>query len=617
VKRLQIQILTLVGCAFLICGIAFLSTDTYTVHAQDEDEREEAEYIGADECSSCHRNVVRDHEDTNHALALQDVSRRKDGILGDFDSGEDVRSVLIPGEDEPRPFTDDDIAFAVGAGRYVQHYLYEVDRNEYMVLPAQWNVVTETWEALPLGEEWPSDAYDFEMNCAHCHTTGFEVERDRWEDDAVQCEACHGPGSLHAELADDAGRNPNDEELVELRAAIYNEPDPQMCGQCHSQGTGPDGHPYPAGYIPGTDLHAIYELVPDDSASHWWTTGHARGKYMQYNEWLHSTHATSLTDMRESEAAADQCLTCHSEDARYNARLIEAVEEGDRDGEAPEALTVESAQWGVTCMSCHNPHTDSGEPANLVEEAYALCISCHTNSADADGIHYPAKEMFEGITLVEGIEGIPGAHFTAEEGPRCTTCHMQSLPIDLMISRTTHTFQPVLPGHEDAELPNSCEGCHDDLTVTDLQLLVDNTQAVVQTRLTAARDALDTQGADEDDAQYQLIADALDFIENDGSFGVHNYLYVDELLSTAERELGLIGDVEVSEEATPSGAEEGTAEPSPTIAPGDELEPEPMTAQLVSDGVRPITLIIIGAVIALLLTSAFLFFRKPGEQEGQ
>jgi hypothetical protein len=79
----------------------------------------------------------------------------------------------------------------------------------------------------------------------------------------------------------------------------------------------------------------------------------------------------------------------------------------------------------------------------------------------------------------------------------------------------------------------------------------------------------------------------------------------------------MVGDVAVSEEATPSADEEGTAEPSPTIAPGDELEPEPMTAQLVSDGVRPITLIIIGAVIALLLTSAFLFFRKPGAQEGQ
>lgn len=615
-KRLQLQILTLVGCAFILCGIAFLFTDSYVVLAQDEDERLEAEYVGADECSSCHRNVSRDHDDTNHALALQDVGRRKDDILADFDLGEDVRSVLLPGEDEARPFTDDDIAFAVGAGRYAQHYLYEVDRNEYMVLPAQWNTVTETWEALPLGEEWPSEAYDWEINCAYCHTTGFEVERDRWEDDGVQCEACHGPGSLHADLADDAGRNPNDEELVALRAAIYNEPDPQMCGQCHSQGTGPDDHPYPAGYIPGTDLHAIYELVPDDSAAHWWTTGHAREKYMQYNEWLHSSHSTSLADMRESEAAAVECLTCHSEDARRTASLIEAVEEGDREGEPLEPLTVETAQWGVTCTSCHNPHTAAEEPFGLVDETYALCVSCHTNSPDADGIHYPAKEMFEGITLVEGVEGIPGAHFTAEDGPRCVTCHMQSLPIEQMISRSTHTFQPVLPGHEDGELPNTCESCHEDQTVTDLQLLVDHTQEVVQTRISAAREALDGQAA-EDGANFQMVSDALDFIENDGSFGVHNYLYVDALLSSAERELGLVGGADASQQATAESGDDGTAEPSPTIEPGDELEPDPMAAQLVSDGVRPVTLVVIGAVITLLLVAAVLFFRKPGAQEGQ
>ena len=88
------------GCAFIICGIAFISIDTPTVHAQGdiEDERLEAAYVGADECSSCHRNVTRDHASTNHALALQDVGRRKNNILGDFDLGEDVRSVLLPDE---------------------------------------------------------------------------------------------------------------------------------------------------------------------------------------------------------------------------------------------------------------------------------------------------------------------------------------------------------------------------------------------------------------------------------------------------------------------------------------------------------------------------------------
>lgn len=605
-NRVLLGSLSILGCVLILAGVSIFALGRSVVYAQDD----APEFVGADECASCHRNLARDHAESNHALALQDVSRSrdKDLILGDFEQGEDVRQVLFPGEDTPRAFTDDDIAFAIGAGVHVQGYLYEVDRNEYRVLPAQWNVDQQQWQPYTLADDWTSDAYDWEQNCAYCHVTGFDAERGRWQDDGVQCEACHGPASSHVELAQDAGRRPNDEELVAIRSAIYRSPDPQVCGQCHSQGTDAEQHPYPAGYVPGAALSDFFQLVPEDSADHWWLPGHAKQTYMQYNEWLTSTHATSLVDVQESEFADESCLTCHSQDARQTAALIALVEEGEREGEPLAPLTPSQAQWGVTCTACHDPHTDSGLPGNLVAETYPLCTSCHVNPENASFIHHPTTEMFEGVSLVEGIDGTPGVHFSMEDGPRCATCHMQPAPVQDGTTRITHGFTPVLPGTSDVLL-SACEGCHSDLTTTDLTLLVRDTQDAVSGRLRAAQTQLERLTAPEAGsamlARYEQAVAALDFIQNDGSLGVHNYDYVDTLLTAAEQNLTLL--------SAPEGQTALTETPTPAPLPSSPVVvvQADLPAEEVPSGVRPITIGFIAGVIIVLLIAAFAFFRRP------
>ncbi len=595
-----IKSLAVVGFALVLAGAGILAFGHTTVYAQDAPPT----YVGTDECASCHRSLARDHAGTNHALALQEVGRKQEEIIADFSSGEDLRQVQFPDEDAPRAFTADDIAYVVGAGLHVQRYLYEIDRNEYIVLPAEWNVADQKWQRLDLGAEWTLDDYGFTQNCAYCHTTGFDPDRGRWKDDGVQCEDCHGPASNHVNLAQDAGRNPSDEELAAIRAAIHRTADPQVCGQCHSQGESPDGHPYPVGYTPGANLSDFFTLVPTDSADHWWLTGHGSQQNMQYNEWLTSTHATSLTDMQASDYADDKCLACHSQDARQVAGEIAQVEAGDRDGAPLDAITVADAQWGVTCTTCHNQHTDSGEPFSLVMAANDLCTSCHTQPADSTHIHHPVTEMFEGVAVVDGIDGVAGTHFSQEDGPRCVTCHMQQEPVADETTRSSHGFKPILPG-ESEQLPSACAGCHTTLTTTDLALLVTNTQAAVKARIDTARAQLASltqpTGADEL-VRYQQASDALDFVAGDGSFGVHNYTYADALLTAAENDISALTGTNVEVVAT-----EPVTSATPDVivlssAPDDE----------VASGVRPVTFVAIGIVLAIFATAAVAFFRKPG-----
>jgi predicted CXXCH cytochrome family protein len=517
------RIISFASIGLLLIGAGlFLLIAPPPVHSQIDD----AEYVGSSECGDCHRGTERLHADTRHALTLQEPD--SDNVLADFSQEDAVRQVQFPDEDAPRLFTEDDIAFVVGSGRYVQRYLYEVERNQYQVFPAEWNVAEQKWEAYSLAENWLDPAYDWNQNCAGCHTTGLDPERGRWEDDAVQCESCHGPGSLHLEAVDD------DEDLEVIRASIILSPDAQVCGACHSQGVeSGDNRPYPVNYRPGGDLAQTFTLSPPDDSAHWRSSGHAASQNMQYNEWLFSRHAQSLESVKSSTYGEDSCLTCHSADYQMTEQMRAAVEAGEREGTAPEMVTLETAQFGVTCTSCHDMHAQEAQDFQLSAEPYALCISCHADDR-LEQVHNPVKEMFEGEIVIEQISGVPSKHFT--EGATCTDCHMPlTLETGLTWHTGSHTMQPVFPGEASESQPDSCTGCHTDLSREYMQRFVDETQSGILQRLTDAQAALESETAPP-----PWVLEALQVVSNDGSLGIHNFSYTSTLLDTAALELGVV-----------------------------------------------------------------------------
>lgn len=519
--------------SLMLLSFGFLLIVSSYSRAQDGDE---AEYMGTRECTSCHREQGRDMEaycedaDACHMNALLDASDKPELIVADFSQGDDVRTVQFPGEDEPRPFTAEDIQFAIGSKGAVQRYVVQDADDQYWVLPVEWSITTEQWQPYVLDTEWPAAGYDFGKNCVGCHVTGLNTDTMKWEEDGVACEACHGPGSIHLELADELGRDPSEEELAAVRSAIVRSPDAQTCGQCHSRGMHEDYH-YPVAYHPGGDLSAAFELVAPDDSDHWWSEGFARKGNMQYNEWLNSAHASALTTLQGVEGASAECLVCHSSDYTSVQAMMVAHEEGLREGEPPAELTLEVAQHGVTCTSCHNVHTETAaRPAMLVTESYALCTTCHTDSDASDGLHHPVQQLFEGQSIVEGIEGVASSHYSNPSGPKCATCHMPTVPVDGgEFDRMSHTMQLVLPSS--TELESQCATCHEEQATGEaMQAFIEDTQAGTLARLEAARAAL--QG---DEPAW--ITTALDFVEGDGSLGIHNFAYTDALLDAIEAEL--------------------------------------------------------------------------------
>jgi hypothetical protein len=142
--------------------------------------------------------------------------------------------------------------------------------------------------------------------------------------------------------------------------------------------------------------------------------------------------------------------------------------------------------------------------------------------------------MYEGLTVIENVAGRPSDHFTNEDGPTCATCHLPTTDIPGS-DRASHSLRAILPGQavDVAGLTDTCSACHSEAAdPAGLQRLIDDVQTSTQARIEAARAALSG-------ATPEWVPIALEFVERDGSGGVHNYAYTDALLDAVDAELGL------------------------------------------------------------------------------
>src|SRR3990172_3494458 len=66
--------------------------------------------------------------------------------------------------------------------------------------------------------------------CLTCHVTGYQTLREfKSELAGVQCEACHGPGSVYIKI-----HTKKDKEGAR-KAGLVTRPDPESCKTCHNE----------------------------------------------------------------------------------------------------------------------------------------------------------------------------------------------------------------------------------------------------------------------------------------------------------------------------------------------------------------------------------------------
>lgn len=329
-----------------------------------------ATYVGSAKCKECHDRIYAQWRKTQHARVIEDVRKNPQALQGDFTTPDPIRT-----------FGKKDVAYRHGT-QWKQRYI----TKDWKILPAQWNFDTQKWATFTVATT------DWKRGCAGCHTTGFNRSKLTWKELNVGCEACHGPGSKHAEKPTEEGNIVDPTSLpVNIAAAI--------CGQCHTRGTSPDGKwSHPVNYRPGDDLSAKnFKPVPKSDDKAWWPDGSVKQHRQQYIEWKESGHFR----------AGVWCVTCHEPHRATNK------------------FQTKLSQNSL-CIGCHSAISSDSvnghAPVGGTLRQHSSCVGCHMSrtgkSAEAGD---EVSHRFKFIAPIATIQ--LGGGDTKNQPNSCSLCH--------------------------------------------------------------------------------------------------------------------------------------------------------------------------------------------------
>ncbi len=396
-------------------------------------------YVGSRRCEECHAEEAERARGSHHDLAMQPANA--ESVLGDFSdprfsyAGTSSRfyrkgdGFFVRTDGPNGRLTDYRIAYTFGV-EPLQQYLVEMRGGRYQALSIAWDSRPrkqggQRWFHLyPSGSvnhrdvrHWTRPAQNWNSQCAECHSTnlskGYRPSQDRFDttfsESGVSCEACHGPGSRHANWAESA----------------------------RARGRQPSGDP---GLV----------VRFNERRSRTWEMDLTRG-------------TARPTKFLEERSEVETCARCHarravlSEDYQPGRPLTEThrpalldqglyYADGQMRGEVYEwGSFLESRMYavGITCADCHDPHD---QKVKIGRDA--VCSSCHKPERFATRRHHFHRENGKGAS--------------------CVACHMRSETYLVVQARHDHSLRVPRPdltvklGAADA--PNACNDCHKDET---------------------------------------------------------------------------------------------------------------------------------------------------------
>ncbi|MBY6005034.1 hypothetical protein KUV62_14020 [Salipiger bermudensis] len=336
------------------------------------------EYLGSERCIACHTDAGAAWAGSHHQLAWTPAT--PETIAADFDGtaftlGDMQARFRLSPDGKPQVSvterdqvtTEYEVHSVIGV-EPLQQYLLETEPGRLQSFDVVWDTEKGGWFHLypdqNVGPEdglhWTGPYKTWNSRCAACHATGFEANYDprtrsfasTQVEIGVGCEACHGPGSAHADWAERLAttREPPPEAYGFTIDLSQPEQLVEQCASCHSRREPYlDGNP-----VPGTPYHDTYNL--------------------------------SL--LREGAYEADGQI------------LDEVYVYGS-------FLQSKMHEKGVTCSNCHLPHE-----AELVAEGNAVCTQCHSPAGNPEFPSLPLQ-VFDGPGHSRHPQGSAGAECKA------------------------------------------------------------------------------------------------------------------------------------------------------------------------------------------------------------
>ena len=183
-----------------------------------------AEFVGAAACKQCHEPEFKAWTGSHHELAMQAAGAST--VLGDFSNAKfryagaestffrrDGR-FMVRTDGPDGKLADYEVKYTFGVAP-LQQYLIEFPGGRLQALSIAWDAGGQRWFHLYPKEKidhkdplhWTGIYQNWNLQCAACHSTnlrkGYDTAGNAYQttysEINVACEACHGPGSRHAE----------------------------------------------------------------------------------------------------------------------------------------------------------------------------------------------------------------------------------------------------------------------------------------------------------------------------------------------------------------------------------------------------------------------------------
>jgi tetratricopeptide (TPR) repeat protein len=349
-------------------------------------ETAEAQFVGRQSCIQCHQPQHDRWTGSHHDLAMDHATEQT--VLGDFNNAElthyGVTSHMfrrdgrffINTEGPDGKLADFEVKYVLGVTP-LQQYMVEFDRPADMpenevarlqVLRVSWDTKAKKWfhldppdvkEKLAPDDDlhWTGIAQRWNNMCADCHTTNLHKNFDvasgvyhtTFSEIDVSCETCHGPGSLHVQLAKapslfwDRQRG---YALARLKDPLNNRPQIETCAHCHARRT-----IVQAGAAGGCNFYDYFDNGLLTSATY-----HADGQILDevyefgsfvqskmYHKGIRCTDCHDPHSVRLKFEGNQVCTSCHQHPvAKYDT---------------PAHHRHPAGSQGAQCVNCHMPPT--------------------------------------------------------------------------------------------------------------------------------------------------------------------------------------------------------------------------------------------------------------------
>jgi DmsE family decaheme c-type cytochrome len=271
----------------------------------------------------------------------------------------------------------------------------------------------------------PEAKYVGEKTCIKCHDVearhfGHTVhakafrQNPRNDLEGRVCEACHGPGSLHAERGSEKKR-----DLLIGFSRDWGTPVEEqngMCLNCHKGG----------------------------ARLHWTGSIHDTNK-LACSDCHNAMSRFSATGLLRSASISETCQTCHGKQrAEFRKRSHMPVPEGK-----------------MTCVDCHSPHGSPTKPLLAADSVNEVCYSCHAEKR--------GPLLWEHAPVRENCLNCHNAHgsnhdklLVAARPYLCQQCHVSPNLHAGQSFRADQSAASALSGGTPSQrmIGRSCQNCH-------------------------------------------------------------------------------------------------------------------------------------------------------------